>query len=94
MITKKDIITSIAEKENVPKTLVSDILNDTIDVILESLKSNNDVKLAGLGTFSVKTIEKRKRINKKTGELITPEPYNVPAFDIDVAFKETLSSSF
>ena len=94
MITKKDMVATIAEKENVPKSLVDDIVTDTIELIKESLKKNDDVKIAGLGSFSVKTVQKRERLNKKTGKMVKPEAYNIPSFSIDVTFKEMLGASF
>ncbi len=99
VVNKKELINSIAEKEDVPKSLVTDILNDTICEIKTALIEGKGVKLAGLGTFSTTEVQKRARRNKKTGELITPRPYRETTFDnaiaeIDVEFESVRGATF
>ena len=58
-MTKKELIRKVAEKQNATIDFTTDIVNETIDVIIATLKSGNKVVLGELG--NIKPVERAKR---------------------------------
>jgi len=46
-------------------------IDDVLEVITDELKSGNEVKLIGFGTFGIQTRQKRQGHNPKTGKSLT-----------------------
>jgi len=69
-MNKGQLIDSISEKTKLSKTDVSDVLNAMNDIILETLKAGDLVKVPGFGTFTAKNKDAKKGRNPKTGETI------------------------
>tara|TARA_B100001029_G_C15053141_1_gene452297 strand:- start:876 stop:1178 length:303 start_codon:yes stop_codon:yes gene_type:complete len=67
-LTKKDIIKSVYMKVGFPKSVIEEILNDLINLIIENIKKENKLKISNFGTFILR--EKNERIgrNPKTKE--------------------------
>ena len=80
-MTKKELVERIADTEDVPKTLVTDIVNDVISSVKLALKDGDEVTLAGLGTFYVGERQKRSSRNRFTGEIQKGEIRRFPVFD-------------
>ncbi|MCB0514204.1 MAG: HU family DNA-binding protein [Bacteroidetes bacterium] len=51
---KKELIAAVAEKADMPKTQVTRVIDELVDVVTEALKSGDDVQLAKIGTFKRK----------------------------------------
>jgi len=65
-MTKSELITVVTEKTKVPKSVVSDVLEATIEAIVEADRTT----FKGFGTFEWKTRPARKGRNPQTGETI------------------------
>lgn len=61
-----------------------------IDSIVSSLKSGNEVSIAGLGIFSVKQRAARDARNPRTGETIKVAAMKVPKFRAAKALKDAV----
>jgi DNA-binding protein HU-beta len=61
-----------------------------IDSIVKSLKKGDEVSIAGLGIFSVKTRAAREARNPRTGETVKVAAMRVPKFRPAKALKDAV----
>jgi len=77
-MTKKDIVCSISEKIAVSQVQTKEIVQNTLDAIIETLAENGRIELRNFGVFEVKRRKPRNARNPKTGELVrVPAKYVV-----------------
>lgn len=88
-MTKQDVIEAVAKKTKLPKTEVSTVLNETLDVIANSMKKG-DVVLTGFGTFKIGKRKARTGRNPRTGATIKIAACNVPRFKAGKALKDAV----
>lgn len=91
-MNKSQLIDVIAEKTNLPKTTVSSVVSEMHEVIIETLKKGDLVKISGFGTFASKKREAKKGRNPKTGETVNIPPRTVAKFKPSKEIKEQLDS--
>jgi DNA-binding protein HU-beta len=72
------------------KTQSEEVIQMVIDSIISTLKTGNEVSLAGLGIFSVKQRAARDARNPKTGETVHVPATKVPKFRAAKAFKDAV----
>ena len=97
-MTKTELIDLVAEKTDLTKKDTGEIVNTTIDSIIEYLSdeankpedSRDNVQIIGFGTFEVKDRSARKGRNPQTGEEITIPARTVPVFRAGKTFKESV----
>ena len=65
-LTKKEIINSIYMQLGYSKNLIENLLEDTFDILLESLKEKGKVKISNFGTFILRHKKSRIGRNPKT----------------------------
>lgn len=68
-MNKAELVEVVAEKTETKKQ-AQDIIETVLDSVKKSLKKNDDVSIAGLGSFKVKKTKARMGRNPKTGESI------------------------
>ena len=90
-LTKKDIINSIYMQLGFSKKILDVILEDILDIIVKSLKSNKKVKISNFGTFEVRHKKERKGRNPKTKEIKIISARNVVLFKPSKDFKEFIN---
>jgi DNA-binding protein HU-beta len=79
-MTKADIVNEIAKKTGVDKASVLATVESFMDVVKDSLTSNENVYLRGFGSFIVKRrAQKTARNISRNTTIIIPE-HNIPAF--------------
>jgi len=88
MANKQTIIDLVAEKLGGTKTQAEEIVNSIFDLIVNKIKSGEEVSIAGFGIFSVKERAARQARNPKTGETISLPATKVPKFRPAKALKE------
>jgi len=66
-LTKADIIDTIYNQLDVPKTRSTQVVESLIEIIKKTLESGEDVLISGFGKFCVKEKMKRKGRNPQTG---------------------------
>jgi len=91
-MNKIQLIDVIAEKTNLPKTTVSFVISEMHEVIIDTLKKGDLVKIPGFGTFVSKKREAVKGRNPKTGETINIPPKTVAQFKPSKELKEQLNT--
>ena len=67
-LTKEEIVNSIYMQIGYSKKISENLLEDFFEIILNSLKNNNKVKIAKFGTFQVRLKKSRIGRNPKTKE--------------------------
>lgn len=86
-MNKGDIIEKVAKKTELPKTAVTEVLNQTIELISKTAKKEN-VVLLGLGTFKPVKRKARTGVNPATGAKIKIAAYKTVKFSPAAAIKK------
>lgn len=89
-MNKADIINKVHEVLNTTKADAERAVETVIESITDSLKSGQEVSIAGLGIFSAKMREARTARNPRTGESIEVPSMRVPKFRAAKALKEAV----
>ena len=72
------------------KVQAEEVVDGLIEAITSTLKKGNEVSIAGLGIFSVKTRAARMARNPKTGEQVKVAATRVPKFRAAKALKDAV----
>ncbi|UCF73844.1 MAG: integration host factor subunit alpha [Deltaproteobacteria bacterium] len=67
-LTKADLIDSIYNQLNLPKTKSAELVESLLEIIKKALENGEDVLISGFGKFCVKDKRKRRGRNPQTGE--------------------------
>ena len=89
-MNKADIINKVHETLNTTKADAERAVETVIDCITDSLKSGQEVSIAGLGIFSAKMREARTARNPRTGESIEVPAMRVPKFRAAKGLKDAV----
>ncbi len=93
-MNNKDIARSIAEKHQLKISEASDFLSRMVDVVNDGLHYEKQVKLRGLGTFKVTSVNSRESVDVNTGERIVIDGRNKISFIPDNQMKERVNAPF
>lgn len=91
-MNKKEMIDAIASKTDLPKSTAELILNATLEVIGDALKTDDKLSLVGFGTFSASKRPARKGRNPQTGAEINISAKTVAKFKPGKALEDKLNS--
>jgi len=89
-MNKAGIVEIVHEKLGGTKTQAEDIVDTIINSIINSLKKEEEVSIAGLGIFSVKQRAARTARNPRTGEAVQVAAMKVPKFRAAKALKDSV----
>ena len=89
-MTKKELVSYVAEKANLSKKDAETAVNSVFDGITEALKTDGKIQLVGLGSFEVKERAARMGKNPATGETIEIPVGKAPSFKAGKALKDTI----
>ncbi len=89
-MNKADIINKIADEIGTTKADAERAVEVIITTIEKSLKSGEEVSIAGLGIFSAKVRNARTARNPRTGEAIEVPAMRVPKFRPAKALKDAV----
>lgn len=89
-MNKAAIVDAIHEKLGVTKADAERAVDTVVDSIVNTLKKGDEVSIAGLGIFSVKTRAARTARNPRTGATVQVPSMKVPKFRAAKAFKESV----
>lgn len=90
-ITKKELIASIAERVDVPKNHVDDVLTALATVMGEKLQAGDEISLQNIGKFTVKERAAGVARNPRTGEAIEVPAKKVVKFKVSKPLADTLA---
>jgi nucleoid DNA-binding protein len=89
-LTWLELRKAVAEYANISEQEAGQFLNALLDGVIEGLKVDKQVKIKGLGSFSLKAVAPRKSVNIATGETFTIEGYNKLTFNAESMLKESV----
>ena len=89
-LTWLELRKAVAEYANTSEQEAGQFLSALLDGIVEGLKADRQVKVKGLGSFSLKAVAPRKSVNIATGESFTIDGYNKLAFSAESMLKESV----
>ena len=90
-LTKEEIVNSIYMQIGYSKKISENLLEDFFEIIFNSLKKNNKVKIAKFGTFQVRFKKSRIGRNPKTKEKKIISARNVVTFKPSRFFKDKIN---
>jgi len=92
-MTKKEIISHIAEKASITNKVTVGVLDALVELIIQTLKEEGEIRIAQLGKFKV--IERKARVgfNPKTGAKIIIPATKVATFKASQNLKDTVKGS-
>lgn len=89
-MTKNELIVKVAKKANLTKSASSDAVNQTFNLIRDSLVRGEKVIITGFGTFLIRSRAARRGRNPQTGETIQIPPKKLPAFTAGKTIKRLI----
>ena len=89
-LAKTQLVDQIAEKSGLSRKQSNEMLDATLDIIVEALKSGKTVGLPGLGTLSVKETAARMGVRPGTTERIEIPAGKKVAFKVAITLKDAL----
>ena len=91
-MNKTELIAAVAEKAGISKKDADNSVNAVLDVIVETLASDEKVQLVGFGTFEVAERAAREGRNPKTGETMPIAASKTPKFKAGKALKDMVNA--
>ncbi len=89
-MNKTELIERIAEQADVPTSEAQRYFEVFEQVVTETLKGGDEVRITGFGKFSVKERKAREGRNPQTGEKMKIAASRVPSFSAGNALKEAV----
>jgi len=89
-MNKQNIIEAVHAKLGGTKTQSEEAVDTVVSTIVEALKREEEVSIAGLGIFSTKHRNARQARNPRTGEAIQVPAMRVPKFRPAKSLKEAV----
>ena len=93
-ITFTDLIDKIASETGATKTLIHDLLSETVALNRESLEKDGHQNISGFGRFSLKWHKARTGRHPQTGEIITIEAHNTLNFNPQTSLKDYINRKY
>ena len=90
-MNKKQLIAQLSGSLSLSKADAERTFDSITTIILDALKGDDTVKIAGFGTYKVAKRKARVGRNPRTGETIQIKASTVPAFKAGKAFKDALN---
>jgi DNA-binding protein HU-beta len=87
---KKDLADAVQDKLGITKSQAEDAIETVISTIIDALRKEETVSIAGLGIFAVKDRKAREARNPRTGEAIHVPAMKTPKFRPAKALKEAV----
>lgn len=90
-MNKQDLVSKVAASADMSKQKAASAVDAVIDAIKGSLKTGEDVRLVGFGTFSVSDRAATTGRNPRTGEPIQIPASKQPKFKAGKELKEAVN---
>ena len=89
-MTKKEIAIKIADETGIKQIVVKEVVQKTIDAMIESLAKGETLELRNFGVFKVKERKARTGRNPRTGETVSVPPKKVVTFKPGLVMKQSV----
>ena len=93
-LTIQDIAKVLVTKNGLKQSEANRFATELFAVILERLEKNDLVKVKGLGTWKVITVEARESISVRTGDRVMIDEHSKITFTPDATMKELVNKPF
>ena len=90
-MTKKELISAVAEKAGLKKAAAEKAVNAAIEAVVEAISKGERVNIPGFGIFNIRERKERKGRNPRTGKEIKIPARKVVAFTAAKALKEAVN---
>ena len=90
-MNKNDLVAVVADKTGLSKADATKAVDCVFDAITDSLKSGEEVRLVGFGTFNVKERAARTGRNPQTGKSIEIAAAKIPGFRPGKSLKDAVN---
>ena len=90
-MNKNDLVAAVADKSGLSKADTTKAVDSVFDCITDVLKSGDDVRLVGFGTFNVTKRAASMGRNPRTGESIKIPASNQPKFKAGKGLKDAVN---
>ena len=90
-MNKNELVTGVSEASGLSKADSAKALDGVLDAITNALKSGDDVRIVGFGTFSVANRKATTGRNPRTGETIQIKASKMPKFKPGSPLKEAVN---
>ena len=92
-MNKSSLVAEVAKRTDRNKADVAKVLDETMDVIRDTVARGERVSLVGFGTFEKRRRNRRVARNPKKPEIVVPVPArDVPSFAPGQAFRHAVAS--
>ena len=91
-MNKNELISAVAEKADLTKAQAGDAVEALFDIISDSLKGGDEVRIIGFGNFSVTERAATEGRNPRTGETIQIPASKTPKFKAGKGLKDAVNS--
>lgn len=89
--TKKEVIDAIAENTELPKATIEIVLNDFVDLIVETMSAGDEISYPNLGKFFSRERPARQGRNPHTGESLMIAAKRVPKYTPAASLKKAVA---
>lgn len=91
-MTKRELVIRVADRLGYTQCEVGDVIQATLDSIIETLADGNRIEIRNFGVFELKKRDARLGRNPRTGEPVPIEEKSVPVFKPGKALKQLVES--
>mgnify|MGYP001766245950 CR=1 FL=1 len=92
-MTKSDLITLVATKNNLTEVNATRIVNLIFDGFKDALEKGNRIEIRGFGSFVMREYGTYNGRNPKTGKVVEVKPKRLPYFKVGKELKERLNQT-
>jgi len=89
-MTKSDLITLLANKENLTEVNATRIVNLIFDGFKDALAKGDRIEIRGFGSFVMREYKTYSGRNPKTGKVVEVKPKRLPYFKVGKELKERM----
>lgn len=90
-MNKNDLVAAVADDSGLSKKDAASAVDSVINVITDALKTGDEVRLVGFGTFAVTHRAASQGRNPRTGETIEISASKQPKFKAGRALKDAIN---
>ena len=90
-MNKNDLIAAVADNTDLSRGDATKAVDAVFDLITDTLKKGDEVRLVGFGTFSVSQRKATQGRNPRTGETIQIPASNQPKFKAGKGLKDAVN---
>ncbi|TLP48992.1 MULTISPECIES: HU family DNA-binding protein [Cohaesibacter] len=91
-MNKNELISAVAEKADLTKAQAGDAVDALFNIISDTLKGGDEVRIIGFGNFSVTERAATEGRNPRTGDTIQIPASKTPKFKAGKGLKDAVNS--